>query len=92
MIAGTLILCRDCGAMPGYLMRRGTIVLVAVYAMHRAAMWPESDDFNPDRHFPDQPGPPGAPGRSSFSDAPSMSVANGCPNQRTRVRSSSLVR
>jgi formylmethanofuran dehydrogenase subunit C len=27
MIAGTLVLCRGCGAMPGYLMRRGTILL-----------------------------------------------------------------
>ena len=27
MIAGTLILCRNCGPMPGYLMSRGTIVL-----------------------------------------------------------------
>src|SRR5262249_62203628 len=27
MIAGTLILCRRCGPLPGYLMARGTIVL-----------------------------------------------------------------
>jgi formylmethanofuran dehydrogenase subunit C len=27
MIAGTLIVLKDCGLLPGYLMRRGTIVL-----------------------------------------------------------------
>jgi len=27
MIAGTLIVLKDCGTLPGYLMRRGTIVL-----------------------------------------------------------------
>ena len=57
-------------AVCGHRVRRGTLVLVAVYPMQRASTWDAPHEFNPRREFPSQPGDIGTVGYLPFGWGP----------------------